>query len=156
MKNITWWTRAGHFVDGWHLLRCQIHLFPHPRCGWPCDFCGGGGSGWFSLGKNFFLKSLELEIFSLAHNSVRLFFQHYVRHERNFFQCSILFFPVISLQALSPRNQSAAYFFSEITYNPLKSQMVGPLKYTKYLLSWQILICQSFLKPLETIRDKTL
>ena len=63
---------------------------------------------------------------------------------RNLFAC---FFPLeISLQDI----------FSEITHNPLKSQMVGPIKSSKRLVSWQILICQSFLKALETIGDKTL
>ena len=30
LKTSTWWTRASHFVDGWHLLRCQNPLLPHP------------------------------------------------------------------------------------------------------------------------------
>ena len=29
LKTTIWWKRASHVVDGWHLLRCQIHLFPH-------------------------------------------------------------------------------------------------------------------------------
>ena len=94
---------------------CQVRLFPHLLCGWPCNFCGGGGYGWFCLGKNFFLKSLELEIFSLTHNSER--------HERFFFfQYRVLFFPVISLQTFSPRNQSAGTFFlkSPITSSKVK------------------------------------
>ena len=67
------------------------------------------------MGKNFFLKSLELEIFSLTHNSER--------HERFFFfQYRVLFFPVISLQTFSPRNQSAGSFFlkSPITSSKVK------------------------------------
>ena len=87
---------------------CQVRLFPHLLCGWPL------GYGWFCLGKNFLPKSLELEIFSLTHNSER--------HERFFFQCRVLFFPVISLQTFSPRNQSAGSFFlkSPITYSKVK------------------------------------
>ena len=51
LKTTTLWTRASHFVDGWYLLRYQIHqLLSHPLCVCPFDFCGGGG-GWFSLGK---------------------------------------------------------------------------------------------------------
>ena len=107
LKTTTWWTSASHFVDGWHFLRCQICLFPHPLCGWPWGFCGEGGYGW----EFFFLKSLELEIFPLTHNSVRFIFQHYIRHERFFVSVQDIFFPVISLQAFSPRNQSAGYFF---------------------------------------------
>ena len=34
--------------------------------------------------------------------------------------------------------------------------MVGPQNPPKHLVSWQILICQSFLKAFETIGDKTL
>ena len=58
LKTTTWWTRGSHFVDGWHLLRCQIRrLLPHPLCGCPFDFCVGGGYGWFSLGNNFFSQT---------------------------------------------------------------------------------------------------
>ena len=64
------------------------------------------------MGENFFLKSLELEIFPLTYDSVRFIFQHYIYVMSDFlFQCRILFFPVISLQAFSPRSQSAGYFF---------------------------------------------
>ena len=127
LKTTTWCTRASHFVYGWHLLRCQIRrLLPHPLCGCPFDFCGGGGYGWFILGKNFFPKPLELEIFSLTYNSVRFFFQHCIRHEGNFFQCRILFFPGISLQAFLPRNQCTGYFFlkSTITSSEVKLSAV--------------------------------
>ena len=63
---------APAIVDGWHLLTCQICLFPHSLCVWPYVFCWGGGYGQFSLGKNFFLiKSL---FFSLTYSSVRIFF----------------------------------------------------------------------------------
>ena len=34
LKTTTSWTRANHFVDGWHLQRCQIRFFPHPLNGW--------------------------------------------------------------------------------------------------------------------------
>ena len=34
---------SSHFVDGWHLLGCQIRrLPPHPLCGCPYNFCGEG------------------------------------------------------------------------------------------------------------------
>ena len=45
LKTTTWWTCVSHFVDGWHLLRCQIRFFPQLLSGWPFDFCGGGGMG---------------------------------------------------------------------------------------------------------------
>ena len=65
------------------------------------------GYGRFSLGKNFFPKSVELKnFFYLTFNSVVLYTLWAI-----FFQCRILFFPVMSLQAFSPRNQSARYFF---------------------------------------------
>ena len=57
-----------------------------------------------------FPKPLELEIFPLTYNSVRFFFSIiYVMREN--FQCWILFFPGISLQAFPPRNRSIGYFF---------------------------------------------
>ena len=77
------------------------------------------------IGRIFSQTSLELEIFSPTYNGVRFFFSAlYVMNDiffgagyfspRNLFAC---FFPLeISLQDV----------FSEITHNPLKSQMVGP------------------------------
>ena len=60
----------------------------------------GRGYVWFILGKNFFLKPLELEIFSLTYNGAT-FFQHYIRHEGNFFQCRIFFFSRYILASFS-------------------------------------------------------
>ena len=60
LENTTSWSRASHFVNGWHLQRCQTRFFPHPLNGWHehWTFCGGVGYGWFywfSLyWKNFF------------------------------------------------------------------------------------------------------
>ena len=76
------------------------------------------------IGRIFSQSSLQLEIFSPTYNGVRFFSALYVMSDiffsagyfspRNLFAC---FFPLeISLQDI----------FSEITHNPLKSQMVGP------------------------------
>ena len=155
LKTITWWTRGNHFVDGWHLLKCQIRFFPHPLkwLTWPLDVCGGLGYGWFywfSLRIFSPTTSLELEIFSSRYNGVS-FFQHYTSwatffnagcfFPRNIFAC--FFPPEISLQDI---------FFLESPITPQKSNS-RPLKSTKHLVSWQILICQSFLKAFETIGD---
>ena len=84
---------------------------------WPLDVCGGGGYEWFywfSLyWNNFSQTSLELETFSPTYNGIRFLFSAlYVMSD--LFAC---FFPLeIGLQDS----------FSEITHNPLKSQMVGP------------------------------
>ena len=46
LKTTTWWTCASHFVDGWHLLRCQIRFFPPTS--YVVDhvtFVGDGGMG---------------------------------------------------------------------------------------------------------------
>ena len=50
LKTTTWWTRASHFVDGWHLQRCQIRFFPHPLNGWHdhWTFVGAWGMGDFT------------------------------------------------------------------------------------------------------------
>ena len=47
LKTTGWWTRASHFVDGWHLLWCQIRFFPHPLNGWHdrWTFVGEWGMG---------------------------------------------------------------------------------------------------------------
>ena len=73
----------------------------------------------------FFQSWLELEIFFLTYNIARFFFSIIYVIRDIFFQCRILFFPSISSQAFPPRNQSTGYFFSEITHNLLKSQIVG-------------------------------
>ena len=102
LKAITRGTPANHFIDRWHLLRCQIRrLLPHPLCGCPFDICGGGGMGGLFWARIFFPKPLELEIFHLTYDGVSFF----IRREGKFFQCRILFFPGISLQAFLRRNQ---------------------------------------------------
>ena len=119
---------------------------------WPLDVCGGVGYGcfyWFSL-RIFSHTSLELELFSPRHNSVRFFFS-IVCHERYFFQCRIFF----------PRNLFTCFFppeisLQDIAHNPPQKSNGRPLKSAKHLVSWQILICQSFLKAFERIGDKTL
>ena len=112
-------------------------LLPYPLCGWPFDFCGGGGYGWFSSGKNVFpkplafaqklyihtkrvtragctagYKPLELEIFPLAYERVRIFFCIIYVMTDIFFQCRILF--------------SQVYPCKFFTHNLLRSQIVGP------------------------------
>ena len=60
LKTTTWWTRASHFVDGWHLLMCQIRFFPHPLNGWHdhWTFVGEWGMGDYTdlvcTGEEFF------------------------------------------------------------------------------------------------------
>ena len=82
LKTTTSWSRASHFVDGWHLQRCQIRFFPHPLNGWHdhWTFVGEWGIGDFTdlvcIGRIFSQTSLELEIFSPTYNGVRLSFQH--------------------------------------------------------------------------------
>ena len=72
-KTTTSWTHASHFVDGWHLLRCQIRFFPHPLIGrhdhW--TFVGEGSMGDFEVAFfsqtsgvwNFCLKPFETTAF---------------------------------------------------------------------------------------------
>ena len=47
LKTTGWWTRAIYFVDGWHLLWCQIRFFLHPLNGWHdrWTFVGEWGMG---------------------------------------------------------------------------------------------------------------
>ena len=68
-----------------------------------------------------------------------------------FLQCRILFFPVISLQAFSPQNPSAGYFFLKSPITPSKVKWSAPKIHQTFV---QILISQSFLKPFETIRGQ--
>ena len=126
---------------------------------WPLDVCGGVGYGWFywfSLywGRIFSQTPLELEFFSTTYNGVRFFFQHNTSWAI-FFSVQDIFSQEFICMLFSSRNQSAGHFFLIHPYPPQKSNG-RPLKSTKHLVSWQILICQSFLKAFETIGDKTL
>ena len=128
LKTTTWWTRASHFVDGWHLLQCQIRFFPHPLNGWHdhWTFVGESGMGHFTdLVEIFFPNSLELEFFSPRYKRYKIFFQHYTLWAI-FLSVQDVFSPEFICMLFSSRNQPAGHFFSEITHNPLKSQMVGP------------------------------
>ena len=94
---------------------------------WPLDVCGGVGYGWFywfSL-RIFSQTSLELEIFPPRYNGVRFFFS-IIRHERYFFQCRMFFSQEFTYMLFFLPKSACRTFFSEITHNPLKSQMVGP------------------------------
>ena len=65
----------------------------------------------------FFPKPLELEFFSKTYNGVRFFA---VMRE---ISVQDIIFPRYILVSFRPRNQSI--FFSEITHNLLKSQIIG-------------------------------
>ena len=67
-----------------------------------------------------------------------------------------LFSRVFPCKFISPRNQSAGYFFGLKSPTTPQKWIGRPLKSTKRLLSRLILICQSLLKPFATIGDKTL
>ena len=110
----------------WRLLRCQICLFPHPLCGWPRDSCGGGGYRWSVWVRIFFLKSLELEIFSLTYKSVSFFVSiMYIMSDNYCFSVQDIIFLSYILATLFRSKSVCRIFFSEITHNPLKSQMAG-------------------------------
>ena len=129
LKTTTWWTRASHFVDGWHLLKCQIRFFPHPLNGWHdhWTFVGESGMADFTdLVWEFFSQtSLELERFSPRFNGVRFFFSVLYVMSDIFFSAGC-FFPGIYFHAFFLPKSACRTFFSEITHNPLKIQMVDP------------------------------
>ena len=132
-----------------NLQRCQIRFFPHPLNGWHdhWTFVGGWGMGDFTdlvcTGRIFSQISLELEI--PRHITVKdIFLALYVMSD--------IF---VSAGYFSPRNLFTCSSSVFRTYNPLKSQMVGPQnRFTKHLVSWQMLISQSFLKAFETLGGK--
>ena len=113
LKTTTWWTRASHFVDGWHLLRCQIRFFPHPLNGWHdhWTFVGEWGMGDFTdLVWEFFPKPLwSYEFFSPRYNGVRFFSALYVISDI-FFRAGYLFPRNLFACFYSSRNQSAGRF----------------------------------------------
>ena len=117
-----------HFVDGWHLLRCQIHFFIHPLIGWHdhWTFVGEGGMGYLVVKVIIFPKPLELEFFfPRLITGVRFFGALYVMSD-TFFSAGYCFSQEFLCMLFSSRNHSSGCFFSEITNNPLKTQIVGP------------------------------
>ena len=125
LKTTTWWKRASHFLDGWHLLKCQIRS-PPKLLTWPLGVCGGVGYGWlywFSL-RIFSQTSLELEIFPEI-SRCNIFFSALYVMKDSFFSAGC-FFSGIYLHAFFLPKSACSTFFSEITHNPLKSHMVGP------------------------------
>ena len=76
------------------------------------------------IGRIFSQTSLELKTFSPTYNGVRFFFS-IVRRERYFFSAQDIFLPDL-FACFFPLEISLQDIFSEITHNPLKSQMVGP------------------------------
>ena len=123
-KTTTWWTRASHFVDGWHLLRCQIRFFLSWLT-WPLDVCGKWSMGDSTdLVWEFFPKPLGLKIFSPRHNGVRFFFR-ILRHEGYFFQCRI-FFPRILFACFFSLKISLQDIFRESLITPSKFKWSAP------------------------------
>ena len=68
LKTTTSWSRVSHFVDGWHLQRCQIRFFPHPLNGWQdhWTFVGEWGMGDLYC-KNFFPNLSGVRNFFFQH-----------------------------------------------------------------------------------------
>ena len=96
---------------------------------------------------------------------VRKIFFSIIRHERYLlyllfiflFSAGYSFSPVISLQVYFPsKSVCRIVFFGWKSPTTPQKWNGRPLKSTKRLLSRQILICQSLLKPLATVGDKTL
>ena len=103
-----WW------MTSW--LRCPSPPSPHPLFGWPCDFWGGKGV-WVISGVRIFSPDIQQ-----CKISVSALYTAWAI----FLQCRILFFPVISLQAFSPQNPSAGYFFLKSPITPSKVKWSAP------------------------------
>ena len=95
-------------------------FFPTPYVVGHLTFVGEGGMGDLVWARIFFPKPLELEIFSLTYNGVRFFSALYTSRGK--------FFSGIFLQVPPPPHPKSVYriFFSEITHNLLKSQVISP------------------------------
>ena len=103
-----WW------MTSW--LRCPSPPSPHPLFGWPRDFWGGKGV-WVISGVRIFSPDIQQ-----CKISVSALYTAWAI----FLQCRILFFPVISLQAFSPQNPSAGYFFLKSPITPSKVKWSAP------------------------------
>ena len=109
------------------------------------------------------IKLKVRKIFFPIYNGVRFFSALYVMSDICFtyylFAFSVqdtLFSRVFPCKFISPRNQSAGYFFGLKSPTTPQKWNGRPLKSTKRLLIGLILICQSLLKPFATIGHKTL
>ena len=89
---------------------------------WPLDVCGGGGYGWF-WGNHFFPNLWTF--FSLIWRC-KIFFSALCVMSNIFFSAGYFLSQEFLCILFLSQNQSAGYFFSEITYKPLKTQIVGP------------------------------
>ena len=107
----------------WRMTSTKVSNSPPPL--WlPTWLLLGRGYGWFGLGKNFSPKPLELEIFSLTYNGVRFLSALYTSGGK-FFSVQDMIFPGYILASFSPSKSVYRIFSSEITYNLLKSQIIG-------------------------------
>ena len=113
LKTTTWWTRASHFVDGWHLLQCQIRFFPHPLNGWHdhWTFVGESGMGHFTdLVEIFFPNLSGVRNFSPRYKRYKIFFSAlYVMSDISF--SAGCFFPGIYLHAFFLQKSACRTFF---------------------------------------------
>ena len=71
LKTTTSWTRANHFVDGLHLQKCQIRLFPHPLNDWHDHWTFVGKEGMGDFTDKFVLEDFFLNLYG-----VKIFFPH--------------------------------------------------------------------------------
>ena len=118
LKATTWGTGASHFVDGWYLLKMSnLPASSNPYVVGHLTLVGEGVMGVLVWARMSFPKPLELEFFSKTYNGVRYFA---VMRE---ISVQDIIFPRYILVSFRPRNQSI--FFSEITHNLLKSQIIG-------------------------------
>ena len=132
LKTTTSWTRASHFVDGWHLQRCQIRFFfLHHLNGWHdhWTFVGEWGMGDFTdlvcIRRIFSQTSLELEIFSPTYNGVRIFSQH-CKSWGIFFSVQDTFLPGIYLHAFFLSKSVCRTFFLKSPITPSKVKWSAP------------------------------
>ena len=120
----------------------SIRFFPHPLNGrhdhW--TFVGEGSMGDFEV--VFFSQTSGVWNFFPPYNGLRFFSGLYVM-SNIFFSACFCFSQEFLCMLFSSRNQSAGYFFWNHPWTPQKWNS-WPLKSTKHLLSWQILICNHF------------
>ena len=122
----TSWSHASHFVDGWHLQRCQIRFFPHLLNGWHdyWTFVGEWGMGDFTdlvcIGRTFSQTSPKLEFFSLYN-----FFQHYTSWAI-IFSVQDIFLPGIYLHAFFLSKSVCRTFFLKSPITPSKVKWSAP------------------------------
>ena len=115
----------AHQPLSWRMTSAKVlnsGFFPTPYLVAHLIIVGEGGCGWFSLGKNFFPKTLELKLFSLTYNGAKCLFS-IIYVMRVIFSIAVYHFSQVYTCKLFPLEinvQDIFFLKSPITFSKVK------------------------------------